>query len=520
MSEQQDARGARNLAREKAIYRYITALDGGDIDSLIAVLHLAERDGALEDMILEVHEVYQQEDSTTERIRTKMESQIDARGVQEVHRQSAIGRHVPIAPIRGLRPRQLFVQAFMAVALVCIVVGGFLGVESWYHSSTGKQNPLPTGVNTIRSWCAVASPNPGTGDDYLSGVAALSQRDAWVVGSYSNGANGADRTLVEHWNGANWSVIASPNVGSGNNSLEAVTAISATNMWAVGLFNMKKDVSQPLIEHWDGVRWQVVSGPEVKNSTGVADSLLMGVTAIAPDDIWAVGSYNSGTIGPFLPIYEHWNGIKWSLIFTPTTFPAGGNLNAVAASSSTNAWTVGFSVQGNGSSALLAHWDGSRWNIVHDAAAGKIFLGGVAVLAADNAWAVGQAVTTDAQGDITHTLIEHWDGTHWNVVSSPNPGSRTDQPTLFAVAGSPASNVWAVGTDQTDNASNTLIEQWDGHHWSIVPSQNGTASYNNLQAVAVLSPNVAWAIGISYKGRSQQTGLIVQPRTLIEAPCP
>ncbi len=51
MTEQQATR-QRRLDREKAAYRYTTALDNGDIDTIATVLQQAERDPELEQMIL------------------------------------------------------------------------------------------------------------------------------------------------------------------------------------------------------------------------------------------------------------------------------------------------------------------------------------------------------------------------------------------------------------------------------------------------------------------------------------
>jgi hypothetical protein len=56
-----NAEQARQLAREKALYRYSSALDRGDFEGVSAVLKQAEQDAALERMLLEVNEVYRAE---------------------------------------------------------------------------------------------------------------------------------------------------------------------------------------------------------------------------------------------------------------------------------------------------------------------------------------------------------------------------------------------------------------------------------------------------------------------------
>jgi hypothetical protein len=62
----------------------------------------------------------------------------------------------------------------------------------------------------------------------------LSSTNAWAVGSYSNGTAG--HTLIVHWNGSVWKVVASPNAGGSSYEkfLSGVAAISAHNIWAVG----------------------------------------------------------------------------------------------------------------------------------------------------------------------------------------------------------------------------------------------------------------------------------------------
>jgi len=52
---------ARRVARERSLFLYGTAAERGDLDTMIAVLREAEGDPVLEEMILEMNEVYRQE---------------------------------------------------------------------------------------------------------------------------------------------------------------------------------------------------------------------------------------------------------------------------------------------------------------------------------------------------------------------------------------------------------------------------------------------------------------------------
>lgn len=65
---------------------------------------------------------------------------------------------------------------------------------------------------TACDWHLVPSPN-GNGSSVLRAVAEVSATDIWAVGIYSNN-DFTSQTLTEHWNGSAWSVVKSPNVGT------------------------------------------------------------------------------------------------------------------------------------------------------------------------------------------------------------------------------------------------------------------------------------------------------------------
>ena len=116
----------------------------------------------------------------------------------------------------------------------------------------------------------------------------------------------------------------------------------------------------------------------------------------------------------------------------------------------------------------------------------------VAAVSGRDVWAVG----SDAGGG----LVEHWDGTAWAVVPSPGVGvgTATNLPSdLTGVAVSSPTSVWAVGS-QTDssNRRRTLVEHWDGSAWTVVPTPNANALNNDLYGVVTVpSTGSVWAFG-------------------------
>ena len=88
---------------------------------------------------------------------------------------------------------------------------------------------------------------------------------------------------------------------------------------------------------------------------------------------------------------------------------------------------------------------------------------GVVATWTHNIWAVGMTNPTHCgHGPQCQTLIEHWNGTRWKVIPSPDPPSGYLN-ILDAASAVSRADIWAVGS--TDYAS-TLVAHWDGTSWS------------------------------------------------------
>jgi len=340
-------------------------------------------------------------------------------------------------------------------------------------------------------------PNVGTHDNSLTGVAALSSCNAWAVGYYSTGT--ADQTLIEHWNGTSWQVVPSPDPGgSANyNALADVAAISAADVWAVGTYS-NGTADQTLIEHWNGTSWTAVPSPD----PSTADNELAGVAASSATNVWAVGREYAvppdGGEGPPHTLIEHWNGNSWRVVSSPNP-TSWDQLGAVAATSTSNAWAVGLDFTRSGAEkTLIEHWNGTAWQQVaspNRAASTPVAdsLSGVTAASAANVWAVG-GYFNGAGGQ---TLAEHWNGTNWTIVPSPDPGGSAHSNALAGVAFTPTGTAWAVGTYYDGTALQTLILGWNGTAWKPVASPNpgGTARDNALSGAAATSTTNIWAVG-------------------------
>ncbi len=214
------------------------------------------------------------------------------------------------------------------------------------------------------SWSVVTGSNPGSNGNELKGVVAISADDVWAVGDYRD-SNFNELPLIEHWDGSSWSTVDSPNLGSFT-SLNAVTATSSHDVWAVGNFFDSTNTDQAVVEHWNGVSWEATIG---LNPAGSPGSFLQGVTAVSDSNVWAVGGTNPASGSELDTLIEHWNGNSWQIVPSPNVPGTNGPnnfLNAVAAvHHDEDVWTVGRAIDQTSSFVTLVEaWNGAQWRIV------------------------------------------------------------------------------------------------------------------------------------------------------------
>jgi hypothetical protein len=337
-----------------------------------------------------------------------------------------------------------------------------------------------SGSGTTGPVCSPSSPYLSV-PDRLYGVAGTSTSDVWAVGLQPTSS------LIMHWDGSCWTVSYNQPVGY----FSGVSAISPDDAWAVGGTSWWNP-SHTLAEHWNGSSWTQVVTPDQGGS-----AIFNAVAATSSTNAWAVGMIGPGPGVPASstePLIERWDGTAWSA--QPFAVPtAGGTFVAVAADSADDAWAVGWTGgvgEGTGQATLIEHWNGSTWTRVPspDPAGSANSLTGVAIVSAADVWAVGMTVSSSG---VDQSLTMHWDGSKWTVVPSPNPTGGT---TLHAVSAASANDVWAVGDTGIHCPCGTVAMHWNGSTWTVVSTPDPPSSYlNDLIGVAVISGGDVWAVG-------------------------
>jgi hypothetical protein len=292
----------------------------------------------------------------------------------------------------------------------------------------------------------------------LNDVDSVAANDVWAVGYFvTAGEEGVGRTLAYHWNGTQWTGMSPPNVGESDNYLVGVTAISANDVWAVGDAADADDIPRSLVMHWDGSPWTIVPSPNV----GAEANILYRAVALSTSDIWAIGFHEDETTGERQTLIVRWNGTQWSVVPSPSRATEDNTLVDVTAISPNDIWAVGYRETTTESQPLILHWNGTDWRSVptSDLGEGDANLFDVVGFASNDVWAVGSQRNEEGTFD---TLSLHWDGTLWNVVPGDSPSLDGNQ--LYGLAAVSPTELWAVGYLESDSDFHMLIE-----HTSVGP---------------------------------------------------
>lgn len=369
-------------------------------------------------------------------------------------------------------------------------------------SESGSFETLPDCPDVVPavsgSWQSALSPNVPAVNNQLLGVAAVSDNDVWTVGwaQDPNAPSYVKRTLIEHFNGSTWNIVPSPNKRDDTISeLYSVAGTSATDVWAVGSSNDGKLPSRTLIQHWDGAAWSIVPSPSPDNQFNE----LRGVAAISANDAWAVG-YRGGTKNqtPIETFILHWDGLSWTQVTSPNVSDGANQLFSITAISAGDIWAVG-SVSGG---PLALHWNGSAWSVVPVGVGSGLSTESFAAVtgsSANDVWAVGKG-----QGIFSNqkfATIRHWDGSRWTeklcrAASASNPplGFEGGGPDAYftGVSAAASNDVWAVGV----RGSGPMILHWDGQAWTEVTHPRAFPNAAVLNAVNASATGAAWSVGI------------------------
>ena len=274
------------------------------------------------------------------------------------------------------------------------------------------------------------------------------------------------------------SASASPSVI--NASLSSVSCPAVNNCMAVGWFlgqipGTTGFQNFTLAERWNGSTWTVLHSPSPRHLGG--GELLSSVSCTSGTNCMAVGQVQVEVppgVTVLHPLAESWNGTTWRLVPTPQLAHTGAVLNGVSCASAMSCMAVGNEGRplNPAQFTLAEQWNGTTWQVVSTPpplTPGGIALNTVSCASSSACMAAGFFGFNDGTGT-SLTLAEQWNGTAWKIRGTPTPGSSGG---LAGVACTSPAACLAVGGHATPVKNLvTLAEQWNGTGWKVQPSPN------------------------------------------------
>jgi hypothetical protein len=523
----------QRLLRERMLNRYITALEKGDLDALGDIMKRAERDALLEAMILELHETYQTDEQFLALIQEENAMEIEG-GIHKSRPRAAAPepgqQQEPEITPHSRRRFPFWLRVLAALLLVGMIFGSFLVVRN-LRSQSMIGSARPAGWCSIPA----LGLRTDLGAPTLEAVTAASAHDIWMVGFLAGQTSSVQaHTLIEHWDGKHLVAMASQDTKENGARLMDVAELSPNDVWAVGseLEPESQNVFIParllpgihtLIEHWNGQQWSIVPSPDGKTGANALNEL-QSVAAVSAHDVWAVGyaGLSQNQIrGTSAALVEHWNGHVWSVVQLPASFHAS-LLSKVVASPNGDVWALGLFESGPTSHQMLVHWDGRQWSRVTslDQNVEPFWL---SLQSANQPWIVGTKGVENNHKLLQQVVIERWDGANWQNTAIPyptllpNPQNPDNPQAIAALAAPSVDDVWAVGGEplsffniDDSNPADTyqlFVQHWNGQNWQKVSLPQPLIGVLNI--VTVVEGKV-WAAGTTFTGLQHIPGQIVE----------
>jgi hypothetical protein len=434
--------------------------------------------------------------------------------------------------MRGRHSRSRLAVTTAAILLVTASCGDRGGTQ---RTAASDPQPGPSTSTTIQvvttapttatttacvsGW--TISPKPYTqGDvDNLVAESAASFNDMWAVGTRfppnpSRLGNPSD-ALLEHWDGRGWTVVPGADTGGRWASLGAVAALAPDNVWAVGTLSGSSNTDlrhqDPLIEHWDGRHWSLVAGAPFPPAAPQEGEGLDGIAAVRPDDVWLRGRDTPG--GPkgtiSRDLYEHWDGRNWSLFEGPLAMSPAVGLAAtqvISSDSSGDVWAAGGKIHGTGEGGQPAGSLVERWN-------GSQWVETPPPAGLDAVGALAVVGPNDIWA-VTGSSLSTGAGSYGTRGSQQfvhwsgtNWTSSAPAGAVYQMAARGPRDVWAVGG--TTDGSGAEVKHWDGRQWTTVDTR-APSPVPPLSSVAVAATGAVVAFASGYP-RSASTAVKAAP---------
>ena len=374
----------------------------------------------------------------------------------------------------------------------------------------------------------------------LNDVSCVSASQCEAVGQVTV-SGGNEQTLAEEWNGSNWTIKSTQNVGGAVISeLSGVSCTSATACKAVGESSHRQQLPRPrrgverqqldhperqprhvqpargsLLHgrervHRDGCgpggalgRLELDDADDAKpKGSGTSNADLSRVSCTDKTRCMAVGSFPLDAVET--AVAEQWDGTSWKIQPTPiTTANDSSGLAGVSCTVATACAAVGFYHDPLGPNHALAEDWSLRWQLQPPQIPTGAIASSLQTVSCPSVNFCAAVGGDEQSGSVFDAVVETWNGKNWFVGTTPNASNSN----LSGVSCNGAKACTAVG-DAVGSGSTlvSLAERWDGTAWTVQSTPNPVGAVHSfLISVSCASVKACTAVGFWTNSGGKQT---------------
>jgi len=227
---------------------------------------------------------------------------------------------VPIPIVKGSTDLALYKLACQSPTW-CVGVGSYVANKKNYRDATFLVSQVWNGTDwrtvpivSPRTYAPQVDPGMVAGGAHPTAspqqLSCVSKKFC-VISGFWNGV------FVEQWNGHRWSEVPAPNEASRpgyDSEFSGGTCVSTTNCVAVGGYAVSNGKWRPLIEKWNGQKWQIVVMPTLPKRFNTKPGFRL--TSIqCTSDRFCVAYGDPGFVSTGLNAMQ-WNGQNWRYVAT------------------------------------------------------------------------------------------------------------------------------------------------------------------------------------------------------------
>jgi trimeric autotransporter adhesin len=342
----------------------------------------------------------------------------------------------------------------------------------------------------------------------LSGIDAVSARDAWAAGAGFTSSGKNDVGLIEHWAGKAWQAVKLPSsIAKDWNAYAAdfplIGASSATDVWAFG--DTPSGTEYDGYVRLNGRKWTAGKLPDSSISGGKA-VLVAAVKVISSTDVWVLGGQTSASsaTSTFTPYAAQFNGSKWKTY----SVPGSGVITAASEISRGDIWAVLgvpslYTSVATAASPAVVQWNGSSWKTTAvQPSAGDLPSGAnlTSIIASSNGtvWIGGGAANSKGG---TSEFAAKLTGSTWTKGSLSASASSSDF-SLISLVPDGSGGVWGLAETNELNKPRIWHLASGATTWKSAATSLGSSNRALLQLAQVPGTHSAWGVGVVQRGKA------------------